>query len=501
MSPYLLGIDSGLTVTKAVVFDEEGRERGKGAVNNDQTSPRPRWVEQDMDRLWENCCGVVKQALDQAGIDAGEIAAIGVSGHGDGIYMVDERGRPVRAGVLSLDSRAHEVAERWQESGVADRALELTGQKPFASMAATLLTWFREHEPESFERTGWILYVKDWIRYKLTGEFATDTTEASSGFTDVNTQKYSQEVLSLYGLEEVQDKLPPVVGCTEVAGEVTREAAEATGLAAGTPVVAGAHDIDAGPVGVGCTKPGQLTMIAGTWSINGVVADKVVLNEAGLCRNFVVPGLWVNFSVSPASATNLEWFVQHLSPLEVEKAKQSGTSPFAFVNEEVKEVLGEESRVFYHPFLYGSPFGDAATAGFVGLRGWHKRGHVLRALFEGTVFNHKQHVDTLRSVSDFTRVRLTGGGSRSELWSQMFADALDLTVEIPDADEAGALGAAVCAGVGVGVYGSLDEATERVVRILRTHEPDPENHRRLAEAYETYTAIADALAPVWPRTG
>ena len=113
MSPYLLGIDSGLTVTKAVVFDEEGRERGKGAVNNDQTSPRPRWVEQDMDRLWENCCGVVKQALDQAGIDAGEIAAIGVSGHGDGIYMVDERGRPVRAGVLSLDSRAYEVAERW----------------------------------------------------------------------------------------------------------------------------------------------------------------------------------------------------------------------------------------------------------------------------------------------------------------------------------------------------------------------------------------------------
>jgi hypothetical protein len=169
-----------------------GPERGKGAVNNDQASPRPRWVEQDMDRLWENCCGVVKQALDQAGIDAGEIAAIGVSGHGDGIYMVDERGRPVRAGVLSLDSRAHEVAERWQESGVADRALELTGQKPFASMAATLLTWFREHEPESFERTGWILYVKDWIRYKLTGEFATDTTEASSGFTDVNTQKYSR---------------------------------------------------------------------------------------------------------------------------------------------------------------------------------------------------------------------------------------------------------------------------------------------------------------------
>ena len=226
-----------------------------------------------------------------------------------------------------------------------------------------------------------------------------------------------------------------------------------------------------------------------------------MLNEAGLCRNFVVPELWANFGASPASATNLEWFVQRLSPLEVEKAKNSGTSPFAFVNEEVKEVLGEESRVFYHPFLYGSPYGDAATAGFFGLRGWHTRGHVLRALFEGVVFNHKWHVDTLRSVSDFTRVRLTGGGSRSELWSQMFADALNLAVEVPDADEAGALGAAVCAGVGADVYRSLDEATEQTVRLLRTHEPDSENHQRLTEAYETYTAIAEALTPVWPRMG
>jgi L-xylulokinase len=281
MSPYLLGIDSGLTVTKAVVFDEDGRQRGVGAVNNAHKSPHPRWVEQDMDRLWESCYGAIRQALDEAGIGGGDIAAVGVSGHGDGIYLVDEEGRPVRAGVLSLDSRAYKVLERWQESGVTDRALELAGQKPFASLAATLLTWFKEHEPESFERTRWILYVKDWLRYKLTGEYATDPTEASSGFTDVNTQEYSPEVLSLYGLEEVQGKLPPVVACTGVVGEVTREAAEATGLAGGTPVVSGAHDIDACPVGVGCTKPGQLTMIAGTWSINGVISDRPCSTKPG----------------------------------------------------------------------------------------------------------------------------------------------------------------------------------------------------------------------------
>jgi L-xylulokinase len=209
----------------------------------------------------------------------------------------------------------------------------------------------------------------------------------------------------------------------------------------------------------------------------------------------------MNVAASPASAANLEWFVQNLSPLEAERATESGASPFDFVNEEAKAVLAEKSRVFYHPFLYGSPYGDEATAGFFGLRGWHTRGHLLKALFEGAVFNHKGHVDDLRSNFEVTRVRLTGGGSQSELWSQMFADALDTTVEVTEAAEAGALGTAVCAGIGTGVYSSLDDATERVVRLLRTHDPDPASRDRLAEAYETYTALAEALKPVWPHLG
>ena len=501
MSPYLLGIDSGLTVTKAVVFDEEGRERGTGDANNVHLSPHPRWVEQDMDRVWENCRSAVREALDEAGVDAGEIGAVGVTGHGDGVYLVDEGGNPVRPGILSLDSRAYGILERWEESNVMKGALELNGQVPFPALSPALLVWIKEHEPESLERTRWVLYVKDWLRYKLTGEYATDPTEASSGFTDVRTQEYSDEAFPLYDLEEVRGKLPPVVACMEVAGEVTQEAAEATGLAPDTPVVTGLHDIDASAVGASCTRPGHLTMIAGTWSINEVISDEPAFNETSACRNFAVPGLWMNVAASPASAANLEWFVQHLSPLEVKQAQERGTSPFDFVNEETKAVLDEKSRVFYHPFLYGSPYGDEATAGFFGLRGWHTRGHLLKALFEGAVFNHKGHVEDLRSNFEVTRVRLTGGGSRSELWSQMFADALDLSVEVTEAREAGALGAAVCAGIGTGVYASLEDATERVVRLLRTHEPNPESRDRLAEAYETYTALAEALEPVWPRLG
>jgi L-xylulokinase len=499
MSPYLLGIDSGLTVTKAVVFDDKGRQRGAGAVNNVQSNPYPRWCEQDMERAWGNCRSAIRRAVEKSGICPEEILGIGITGHGDGIYLVDERGRPVRPGILSLDSRAHRVLERWQESGVTNQALKLSGQKPFAALPATLLAWFKEHEPKTLERTRWVLFAKDWLRYKLTGEYATDPTEASSGFTNVRTQDYSPKAFSLYGLEEVREKLPPIVASTDVIGEVTREAAEATGLAPGTPVVSGLHDVDASAIGVGCMNVGHLTIVAGTWSINEVVWDEPTFKNGVICRNFVVPGLWMNISCSPASAINLEWFVQRLCPLEVAKARERGISPFGFVGKEVEAVLGDKSRVFYHPFLYGSPYGEAASGGFFGLRGWHTRGHLLRALFEGTIFNHKSHVDVLRSAFKITRVRLTGGGSRSEAWSQMFADALDLTIEVTDAGESGALGAAICAGLGVGFYSSLDEAIESVVGILRTHEPEPENRDRLAEGYETYTALAEALLPVWAR--
>lgn len=501
MSPYLLGIDSGNTATKAVIFDEEGCERGSGSINSVHSTPYPRWVEQDMEKIWKGCCKVIREALTNAGIKGHEISGIGLTGHGDGVYLVDGEGLPVRPGILSLDSRAYEILDRWQEAGVFERALQLNGQVPFAALPTTLLAWLKEREPENFGRSRYVLYVKDWLRYKLTGQYATDMTEASSGFTDVHTQDYSDKALSLYSIAEVKDKLPPIVGCTEVAGKVTRKAAKETGLSEGTPVVGGAHDVDAAAIGVGCFEPGHLTTVVGTWSINEVISSEPELNSAWACRNFVAPGLWMNISASPASASNLEWFVHHMNPLEVEQAEESGISPFILVNEEVEAVIKDDSRVIYHPFLYGSPYGEHMPGGFFGLRGWHSRGHLLRALMEGVVFNHKRHIDTLRSSFDFERIRLTGGGSKSEIWSQMFADALGVNVEVTAAEEAGALGAAICAGVGTSVYDSLTEAVERTVRVQRTHEPDPDTQERLAEAYETYTYLAEVLEPVWSRLG
>jgi L-xylulokinase len=498
---YLMGIDSGLTVTKAVVFDDQGRTLGVSASASKQETPRPRWVERDMDDLWASTQTAIRQALDRAGVTGSEVTGIGVSGHGDGIYLIDEAGRPTRPGINSMDSRAQDVLARWSAEGLPDRALEVLGTDIWAGLPATLITWVREHEPEAYRRTRWNLACKDWIRYKLTGEIATDPTEASSGFTEVRSQRYSPEVFRLLGLEDFADKVPPIVGSDQVAGQITSEAAAATGLAEGTPVVTGAHDIDCCAVGVGIIAPGEICAITGTWSINEMVYHEPIVDPRWACRNFVRPGSWLYQSSSPASSANLEWFVRQLCRAEVAEAEQQDESPFAFVGPEVASVQDQDSHMFFHPFIYGAPGNAPNAAAFLGLRGWHQRAHMLRALFEGVMFNHLTHINTLREGFEIRDIRLTGGGSRSDVWCQMYADALGVPVQVTDADESGALGTAMLAGVGTGIYDSLEDAVKQTVRLAHTYEPDKTRGARLLEAYQTWTATVEALAPVSSRLG
>ncbi len=497
MSKLVLGLDCGLTVTKAVLFDETGRPHATASARVPQESPRPRWLERDIDALWTASAGAVRSAIEQAGVHPGDIAGVGVTAHGDGLYLLDAEGRPARAGILSLDSRAHEISARWEEEGRFERMLEVTGQVPGPLSPAALLTWVAENEPEVFERARWALACKDVIKLRLTGEVSTDTTEASTSFCDVRTQTYTDEALAVYDLEGSAYLLAPVVGCTEVAGTVTQEAAGLTGLAPGTPVVSGLHDVDACAIGIGCLEPGQLAMIAGTASINEVISDQPIVDERWFCRNFVRPGQWMNMSLSLSSATNLEWFVQRLCHADVVAAEARGEDPFAFVEREVAAVADEPNEVLFLPFLYGSPHGAAASGTFLGMRGWHNRGHLLRAVLEGVVFNHRTHVDALRDAFEMSEARLTGGAVRSRRWTQMFADALGLSVLLTDAEESGALGTAMCAAVGTGMHDSLEEAASASVRVTGRLEPDTASQEQLETKYAHYRRVIDALEHAW----
>jgi L-xylulokinase len=477
---YLLGVDAGQTATKAVLFDLAGQAVAVGSTRCPTVNPHPRWVERDMDDVWTAAADAIQQCIADA---PGPILAVGIVGHNDGLYLVGANGKPVRAGITAMDSRAHEEVERWRPQ--FDELLALTGLVPFEGAPSALAAYLLRHEPSVMDSARWLLFCKDWLRLRLTGEIATDRTEACASFCDVRTGEYSDRALELLGLSGLRDKLPPIRGCSDVVGTVTPEAAERTGLAVGTPVVVGAHDVDGAAIGDGILHAGQLSLMAGTFSINQVISDAVSTNIRWQARGFLTPGRWLNMSTSPASATNLDWLLRTVT----------GPIPHDEIDAEIQAVAADPSDIVFHPFLYGSPHGPGASASFLGLRGWHSRGHVLRALYEGVVCNHRTHVEALRSSFPTGPVaRLSGGGSRSSVWPQLFADGLGVDIEITDTTEAGARGAAVLAGLGIGTWPDLDTAVANTVRVNRRFTHDPLAAQRFDDIYSRYQQSVQALA-------
>jgi len=485
----LLGVDAGQTVTKAALFDLSGRELAVASAPTLTTTPYPRWQERDMDEAWTHTADAIRRCLDRSGVDPAAVVGVGICGHGDGAYLVDTGGRPVRPAILATDSRAYRYAERLREPGLGARLLALTGQVPAVYSPAALLPWLRDHEPEALHRARWTLFCKDWLRLRLTGEVGTDACEASAYCTDVRSQTWSPAALELFGLTDLAPLLPPVLPSAAPAGEVTAAAAEATGLRAGTPVVAGAHDVAAAALGIGAADPGAASIVMGTFSINQIVADAPVTDARWQARTFLRAGRWLHMSTSPSGAANLEWAVRRLGPV-----RPDGEPDHEAAVREAALAPTDGAPVFL-PFLYGSPHGTPPGAAFAGLRDGHGRPDLLRAVLEGVVFNHRWHIEALAERFDLRHrpVRLAGGGARSPLWSQLLADALDLPVEVTDATEAGSRGAALLAGIGVKAYADPAEAVSAAVRVIRCHEPDPAAHTALDERYAGYERLVRAV--------
>lgn len=482
--PLLVGIDCGLTVTKVVVFDERGRVLSVARRASQQLKPQARHVERDMDQLWQACAGGISEALAASGHPASEVAAVAATAHGDGVYLLDRAGRPNGPGILSLDSRAVEVVEAWEADGTSARALGLTGQVPHASAPSALLAWMARHQPERLARTGHILACKDWLTFCLTGQVGTDRTEASTSFAAVKTGLHDPETMALFGLD-LFGALPQAHPCEAILGRVTREAAAATGLCPGTPVVAGLHDVTASALGIGGHGPGQIAVVAGTYSINETVTRSPVTDRRWFTRNAIRPGEWHPMAISPASAANYDWFLDQFT--------QRDGDIHARLAPEIEAAFARPSGAFFHPYLYGSPHPGRASAGFFGLHGWHDRGDLLRAVLEGIAFNHRLHVDALRQAFPADEIRLTGGISRNPRFAQAFADALGLAVTVTETEEPAAWGAALCAGAGVGLWPTPFDDPRRIA--LRTYLPAQDLTRR----YQLHCDLAAAMAPLWPR--
>jgi L-xylulokinase len=495
--PSLLGIDNGLTVTKAVIFDADGTQLSVARVRVPQSMPRARWVERDMVGLWQATAKAIREAIAQSGRPAGDIRAVAATAHGDGIYLLDRHRLPLGPGILSLDSRAGTVVDRWAEGSVSRDALQLTGQVPHASAPSAILAWIRDNDPDRFGRIGHVLSCKDWLRFCLTGVIGTDRTEASTSFTDVRSQAYSPEALRIYGLEPLFPALPPVSASDEIVGHVTTEAATVTGLVAGTPVAAGLHDVTASALGIGGHEQGVISIVAGTYSINEVVSAEPRIDPRWFCRNAISPGRWNNMAISPASTANYDWFLDTFCRKEQDEAAATQGSIHEMLAGEIDAALERQSTILFHPYLFGSPYGNLASGSFLGLHGWHGRGDMLKAVLEGIAFNHRTHVEALREGFAAREVRLTGGGSRNPAFAQMFADVLNMPVTVTAVDEAAAFGAARCAGAAIGLFTTPHQVIGPGNGENREYRPDPTRAARFDERFALYSRIAEALKPQW----
>ncbi len=503
MPSYLLGIDNGLTVSKAAIFDLQGREIAVQGHKVSLSYPRPAWVERDSEAVWLTTALAIREAIQKAGIDPRDIAGVGNSAHGNGIYLVDKSGAPLGPSVTSMDNRASDIIDEWfQPGGVRERAFPSVLTNIWAAQPAALLAWFKRNRPQIWEQIGYAFPCKDYIKFRLTGAVTSDYSDISgTSLYDSRNRRLSPELLDLYGIADILPAIPQPIESHAIAGKVTHEAAAVTGLAEGTPVVGGMFDINASAVGAGVIDEGMLCVIAGTWSINEVVTRQPLIDDRILmCTLFAVPGLWLATDSSATSATNLEWFVTQFCYEEKVAAETRGISVYEVCNEIVESLPPGGTDVIFHPFLFGSNVQANARAGFYGLGAWHTKAHVLRALYEGVVYGHLDHVNRLKAAgAQMNLARLTGGGARSAGWTQMFADALEMPIEVPAASEIAALGAAIAAGIGVGAYTDYADAVAQTVRVLRRHEPQAEAAAKYLARYQEYQFLLEAMHEPWRR--
>ncbi|HKP70989.1 MAG TPA: xylulokinase [Pyrinomonadaceae bacterium] len=486
-----LGLDIGTGGSRAVVIDEHGQVLSSSTVEHEAfASPKIGWAEQSPDDWWRASCEAIRAALLSATVDSSDIGAVSFSGQMHGSVLLDEKDRVLRPALLWCDQRtAEQVAEITQTVG-ATRLIELVCNPSVTGFTLPKLLWVRKYEPPIWDRVRSVLLPKDYIRLRLTGDKASDVADSSGTlYFDVRARKWSGEILEHFEIDE--RLLPKVYESTEVTGTVSQQGADATGLKAGTPVVAGAGDNAAGAIGAGIVSPGSVGVTIGTSGVVFVVTAQPTLDLKGrvhsLCH--AVPGRWHMTGVTLAAGQSLKWFREQLG---------NGASYDELTNEAANIPSGSDGAVWL-PYLMGerTPHLDPnARAAFVGLTASHTRAHLTRAVMEGVAFSLREAIDIFRELgAPIDEIRLGGGGARSELWRQIQADVYGQTVATIAADEGAAFGAAILAGVGVGAWESVDAACAATIRIDGEIKPNPASTDTLEKNYKAYKMLHEALAP------
>jgi xylulokinase len=484
----LLGIDVSTTSVKALLVDNNGEIVKSSTSPLTLSNPRPLWSEQNPEDWWQAAVTSITNVVD----DSDDIAAIGLTGQMHGLVLLDEDGEVLRPAILWNDQRCAEECDEIRSRLGKERLIQISGNDALTGFTAPKILWLARREPEVYERARHVLLPKDYLRYKLTHEYAMDKADGSGTLLfDLEQRDWSSEIVNALGIPAAW--LPPTFEGSEITGRVTREAAAVTGLKESTPVVAGGGDQSAQAVGVGAIRPGVFAVTMGTSGVVFAATESALIEAEGRLHAFchAVPDRWHLMGVMLSAAGSLQWYRDALYP---------NVSFEELVSEAANVTAGSDGLLFL-PYLCGerTPHPDPLARGaWVGLTNRHTRAHLTRAVLEGVAFGLKDIFSLMQSVGmrEIEQVRVSGGGAKSTVWRQILADVLESELVTVNTTEGAAYGAALLAGVAAGVWPNVDVACAQTIRVSDRVIPNAANISRYAEMYRQYQSLYPALRPI-----
>lgn len=495
---FLIGIDLGTSGVKTVLFDEGGKPIASSTVEYPLYQPNLGWAEQDPEDWWKATCESINNVVLKSGVDKREIKGVGLSGQMHGAVLLDKTDKVLRNAIIWCDQRS--AAECEQITGLVgkERLVEITANPALTGFTASKIMWIKNNEPRIFEKTARILLPKDYIRLRLTGEYATEVSDASGmQLMNIAKRQWSSEILSK--LEIPQSMLGKMHESQEVTGRVTACAAAMTGLNEGTIVVGGAGDQAAGAVGNGIVKPGVVSSTIGTSGVVFAYTDKLTIDPEGRVHTFchAVPNTYHIMGVTQGAGLSLKWFRDNFCIEEMITSELSNIDVYKLLDAEADNIAPCSDGLIYLPYLMGerTPHLDPNAKGvFFGLTAKHTKPHFVRSIMEGVTFSLKDCLEIITEMGvEVSEIRASGGGGKSNIWRQMQADVFGKSICRISSDEGPALGVAILAGVGAGIYKSVPEACQEVIKVKDSLSPNEDRIKKYNDFYNIYAKLYKSL--------